>query len=195
MGLNLNLDAQGNIVKKDHRMTAVALLAVAAALFAFAVVSKRWLAISGANADGGFGPTGYSMCVGKTCSKMSFAEVEAKITAFDKKAWNSAFPVVGMITLALTVFAALTAAGAAVVGGLRGQGRGRSVISLHILVAALLLIAGCVFVACKPGQTGSGFGVGLGFWAFALACMAGIGGAILLGRELTAQDRGDSLQS
>ena len=49
------------------------------------------------------------------------------------------------------------------------------------------MIAGCVFVATKPGGTG-GVGVGWSFWAFGIGCVAGIVAAQLLAKQIRPPD-------
>ena len=197
MDLNTNFDGSGNVVKKDNRLLAAVLVIVAIAGLAFAMVSKRWLANTAGRGEMGFGLLSFSACVDASeeynikahCESQSNAEIVTTVQEAHGTA-SGAFPIFGYITLVaigVTVLSLL----ATLPFAIRKQADAQAMLeklpiaptSLALLTMFVALITGCVFVATKPGGVGA-VGVGWGFWAFGVAVITGMTGAIMIGKQL-----------
>lgn len=197
MELNTNFDASGNVVNKDNRLLAGALVVVALAGLAFAMVSKRWLANTSSRGEMGFGLLSFSACTdGSTaydikarCEARSNSEIVAEIKKSHGSA-NDAFPIFGYITLGAIGFTVLGLL-ATLPLAFRKQADAQAMLekllvaptTVALLAMFVALIAGCVFVATKPGGVGA-VGVGWGFWAFGVAVITGMTGTIMIGKQL-----------
>jgi len=209
MSLNTNFDASGNVVQKDNRMLAGVLVLVAIAGLAFALVSKRWLANTSIRGEMGFGLLSFSACVEgmgsysdaelrsrkrlePKCIDRSNASIVDEIKANNGEA-SAAFPIFGYITIGAI---GLTLLGLLASLPLAFSKKDKAAVLLHkfpmapttlaLLAMTVALITGCVFVATKPGGVGT-VGVGWGFWAFAVAVITGMLGAIMTAKGLAAK--------
>jgi len=197
MELNTNFDASGNVVSKDNRMLAGVLVLVAIAGLAFAMVSKRWLANTAGRGEMGFGLLSFSACFDgserygteERCESRSNSEIVAEVQKAHGSA-SGAFPIFGYITLGLIGLAVLSLL-ATLPLAFRKQADAQAMLeklpiaptTVALSTISLALITGCVFVATKPGGVGS-VGVGWGFWAFGVAVITGMTGAIMIGKQL-----------
>ncbi|HPH66762.1 MAG TPA: hypothetical protein PLF40_13485 [Kofleriaceae bacterium] len=209
MSLNTNFDATGNVVQKDNRMIAGILVVVAIVGLAFALVSKRWLANSRGRNEMGFGLLSFSACIEgmgsysdaelrsreplePKCVDRSNSSVVDEIKANHGEA-SGAFPIFGYITLGAIAVTLLGLLGSLPLAFGKKE---KAAVLLHkfpmapttlaLLAMTVALITGCVFVATKPGGVGA-VGVGWGFWAFAVAIITGMLGAIMIAKGLAAK--------
>lgn len=164
---------------------------LAAALFCFAAMSKRWMAAD--NADVGFGPRGWSCpdCgPGRLSGNISNADLVKAVRDYkrhggDVKEPSDVFPIAGWITFGLCFLsaAALIASGATALG--KGvPTRPFAPTSLALTSIFFGLISGMVFVALNPTRN-KGIalvGVSYAFWIFGVATVAGIVAAQKLNR-------------
>jgi len=166
---------------------ALALVAVAALLAA--CFSHRWLANKYAG-DLGFSPLSYQECYGDDCRTQSNFEVIEKFNEnyFEEAHASMAFPVCGVVAFGALLLACVGLLGAAGFAFAKKH----STLPISPATVALLgimfgMIAGCVFVATKPGGVGA-VGVGWGFWAFGIGSVAGIVAAQLLAKQIRPPD-------
>ncbi len=202
MELNTNFDASGNVVNKDNRLLAGVLVIVAIAGLAFAMVSKRWLANTASRGEMGFGLLSFSACIDGSeqfeikahCESRSNSEIVAEIQKENGSA-TGAFPIFGYITLGAIGLAVLSLL-ATLPLAFRKQTDAQTMLeklpmaptTLALMTMFVALITGCVFVATKPGGVGS-VGVGWGFWAFGVAVITGMTGAIMISKQLGPKAR------
>ena len=201
--------------ESERRWIAIGLCLVAAVAFAYACVVKTWL-YNPRNQqlmEVGFGPTGMFACRGGECRTMSNSELVAKwkrdlaeikeeaagdptnpalqataAAAHDEMRAPSAFPAFGWIALVCIAIAAVSLAiSAALAIAKKRVAWPIMPTTTAILGTALGLIAGCVFVALKPGPPGY-VGTGMGFYAFAGGVLTGIAGAIMVNKSLRPVD-------
>ena len=115
------------------------------------------------------------------------AQNKAKAIA-EQNITSSAFALCGWLALVGCSLAAVSLAIAIALVALRK----RKMLAVMPTTTALLgimlaIVAGCVFVATKPG--GSGFvGVSFGFWGFAAGIILGIASTLMLNRLLRPED-------
>ncbi len=166
---------------------ALALVAVAALVAA--CFSHRWLTNKYLG-DVGFSPLSFETCYGDECQTLSNFEVvdKANETYFEETHVSKAFPVSGIVAFGALLLACVGLLGAAGFAFAKKH----STLPISPATVALLgimfgMIAGCVFVATKPGGTG-GVGVGWAFWAFGIGCVAGIVAAQLLAKQIRPPD-------
>lgn len=176
--------------KQDTRMLAIGLAVLAAALLVVAGFSRTWLARP--SPEVGFGPLGCTKCSlpwgTEDLSNSAFVEKMREMAPAAAKEISSAFVPMGYATFGLSL---LGAAALLVAAGL-ALGRRRPALPMSPASVALLgllgaLLAGCVFVATKPG--GPGFvGVSLGFWIFSIGNIVGIAAGQMLAKQIRPVD-------
>ena len=173
-------------------MLGIGLCIGAIVLFAYAAFSHRWLE----NTQSRFGRIGFSLiafdaCTNENCTTVSnFAlirELKAR-TSRREEPPSETFAPAGVATMALTLLAVLALGATAFAAWKKKRIAWRmlpNAIALLAIMAAL--IAGCLFVAKKPGGYAA-VGVGPSFWAFAIACVIGIAGAQMLNKYIKPID-------
>jgi len=184
-----------NYKPTDYRLIGMILCGVAVVLFAYSAFSHRWLENIYFN-DGrlGFSLIAFEVCDKDDCKATStFAlirDLQSRVTrkTREEDKPSTMFAPAGVVTMAASLFA-LIALGAAVFFAYK-----RKRLSwrtppqmLALLFIMLALLAGCLFVAKKPGGYGA-VGVGPSFWAFAIACVVGIAGSQMLHKYLKPLD-------
>ena len=152
-----------------------------------------------------FGPLGFEQCAKpdrgfemdetpaevecRAFSTADFNDLIGEAAQLDRDKYTSeAFARAGW----LAVGSCLLAAAALLVSGGLVLARKQMDLAISPATVALLslmaaMVAGCVFVATKPGPTGM-VGVDLGFWAFGAGTVVGILGAQMLAKELRPPD-------
>jgi hypothetical protein len=181
-----------NYRPKDYRMIGIGLCIGAVVLFAYAAFSYRWLE----NTQSRFGRIGFSLiafeaCSGEACKSTSnFALIRGlkRNTPRREEPPSGAFAPAGVATMALSLLSVF-ALGATGFAAWKRRRLAWKVLPNAIALLAIMgaLIAGCLFVAKKPGGYGA-VGVGISFWAFAVACVIGIAGAQLLNKYIKPID-------
>ena len=174
---------------KDNRMLAVGLCAVAALLLIYSSVSHRWLENRRSReAKIEVSLLSTNLCAFGPCQHLSNGELITMAKQYDPNNASAAFAPMGITTMVLLLVSALSLLASAAAGLAKKR---LSVPLLPTTVALLALMAalitGCVFVATKPGGVG-GVGVGLGFWAFGIACVVGIAGAQMITKLIKPVD-------
>ena len=145
----------------------------------------------------GFGLLSFSSCVDGSeqygtearCESYSNSEIVTEIQKSHGSA-SGAFPIFGYITLGAIGLALLSLL-ATVPLAFRKQPNAQAMLeklpiaptTVALSTMFVALITGCVFVATKPGGVGS-VGVGWGFWAFGVAVITGMTGAIMISKQL-----------
>jgi hypothetical protein len=184
--------------KPARRGVGLAVGLLGAAALAIGALSPSWMANPDVVGVRGFvgelriGPRGVDHCIADWCRELSNAELGDEIAAgypLDKGKYTSAaFGPAGWVALAASLIAALGLVGAAAIAAARKQPQlAISPASIALLGIMVALIAGCVFVATKPGPPGM-VGVAWGFWVFGAGCIAGIAGSQLLARVIRPPD-------
>ena len=169
--------------EQENRTAAIAVSLCAAAGLIFALFSRQWL-VNGLG-DELFGLREHASCSSHQCAVDSNAAFVAMIQGVGGRMGDlasSAFSPAGWVTSATCALAALgllVAAALALAGARPNLPISPSTIAL--LGAMAGLIAGCVFVATKPGEPGF-IGIGMGFWVFGISSVAAIAGAQLLAK-------------
>ena len=171
----------------DYRMLGIGLSIGAVVLFLYAAFSHRWLEnVQFSEGRIGFSLIGFEACAGDRCETSSnFVLIDAlKQTASRREQPSSLFAPAGVVTMALSLLAVL-ALGASAVFAFKQRRLAWPVLptSIALMGTMAALLAGCLFVAKKPGGYGA-VGVGPSFWAFAIACVIGIVGAQFLTKYL-----------
>lgn len=173
-------------------MLAIALCAAAIVLFGYASFSHRWLENTQSE-EGfiGFSLIGFEACAKEDCQSTSnFAlvrELKARTSRRDEPP-SGAFAPAGVATMALSLLSVIALGATAFFAWKRRRVPWKvlpNAIALLSIMAAL--IAACLFVAKKPGGYGA-VGTGPSFWAFAIACVAGIAGAQMLTKYIKPID-------
>lgn len=177
---------------KDHRMLGIGLCLGAVVLFVYAAFSHRWLE----NTQSRMGTIGFSLiafeaCTGDTCQTTSTFALIRELKAHTRRHEeppSGTFAPAGVATMALSLLAVI-ALGATAFFAFKKRRLGWKMLPNAIALLAIMaaLIAGCLFVAKKPGGYGA-VGVGPSFWAFAIACVIGIAGAQLLTKYIKPID-------
>lgn len=184
-------------VKKDTRMIGIGLAVAAAALLLFASFSRAWVARPLGAFDIGFGPMGCKNCnmltmsgddAPSNMSNGAFIDMVRTADPSAERETSSVFAPMGWVTFGTCVVAGLALLAAAFLAFRKQRPElPISPASLALLMIMIGLIAGCVFVAKKPG--GPGFvGVAIGFWCFGVGCVLGIAGAQMLAKEIRPID-------
>jgi hypothetical protein len=181
-----------NYKPKDHRMLAIGLCIGAVVLFGYAAFSHRWLE----NTQGRFGYLGFSLlgfeaCAASDCKSTSnFALVREIRAAANRREEppSGMFAPAGVATMALSLLSMLALGATAFFAWKRRRVAWKVLPNAIALLAIMTaLIAGCLFIAKKPGGYGA-VGVGPSFWAFAIACVIGIAGAQMLNKYIKPID-------
>ncbi len=152
-----------------------------------------------------FGPLGFERCAKPyrgfemhetpsevTCEAMSttaFNDAVGEAAQLDRDKYTSeAFARAGWLAFGscLLSAAALLAAAAMAFARIK-KDLPISPASVALLGLVAAMVAGCVFVATKPGPAGM-LGVDLGFWAFGAGTVVGLLGAQMLAKELRPPD-------
>jgi hypothetical protein len=193
-------DLEAPIVEErpPNRSIALGLALVAAVLLVGAAFTRHWLVNGNGRgqelgiglrsmylcADSGrIARTGYSganTCVDR--SNADFVKMVDAMSEYTKREASNAFVPAGVVTFAVVLLAAGGLVAAAALAARKKRNPipiAPTTISLLCLMTAL--ISGCVFVATKPGPTGSA-GVGLSFWAFGVGAVIGIAGSQMLAK-------------
>ena len=177
---------------KDHRMLGLGLCLGALVLFVYAAFSHRWLEnVHYRDARVGFSLIAFETCVASKCESMSnFALVEMidKARTRRDEPPSKMFAPAGVITMALSLLS-IIALGATAFFAYKKRRLEWKVLPTSIALLAMMsaLLAGCLFIAKKPGGYGA-VGVGPSFWAFAIACVIGIVGAQMLAKYIKPID-------
>lgn len=184
--------------QKDTRMLAIGLSVAAAVMMIYAAFSHRWLANGNKDFEMGFGLRANFECAKsddvwdctwhtnrELVDSMRLAEMaDPQHQKMESAAWIPA----GWVTLISILLSSI--------GLLAGAFMGFKKVAKELPIApttvALLggmigLIAGCVFVATKPGPPGM-VGVGLSFWLFGVGVVMGIVGAQMLAKAIRPPD-------
>ncbi len=185
-----------NCRPKDYRMLGIVLCLAAIVLFGYASFSHRWLENTHVSRTLdperiGFSLIAFEACTGDRCettSTFKLIDELRKRTGRHDEPPSGAFAPAGVATMALQLLAIL-ALGATAVLAYKRKRLTISILPTTIALLAIMtaLIAGCMFVAKKPGGYGA-VGVGPSFWAFAIACVVGIVGAQLLNKLVKPLD-------
>ena len=173
-------------------MLGIGLCIGAVVLFAYAAFSHRWLENTQYRHERiGFSLIGFEACAGEACQSTSnFAlirELKSR-TSRREEPPSGMFAPVGVATMALSLLTVLALGATAFAAWKRRRLAWKmlpNAIALLSIMAAL--IAGCLFVAKKPGGYAA-VGVGPSFWAFAIACVIGIAGAQMLNKYIKPID-------
>ncbi len=158
-------------------MVAIALCLVAATLLAAACMSKRWLANGNRDVSVAYGLLRNTECRDGQCLTRANHELPELLQMHPPVPVSPAFVLAGQITLGASALAIASLIICAAVG--LGRGRPRlpvSPASLALLALMLALVAGCVFIATKPGGRAR-VGVDWSFVVFGVAVVAGIAAA------------------
>jgi len=182
----------------QQRLIGLGLAIVAAALLTFSALSKAWIANPKLGIS--FGPRGCQQCcylIGDTsaeCSLSNASFVESMRAMAkrlgDEKAMptSGAFAPMGWATLVLCLVSTVgLLATSALAFAKKRPALPISPASVALLGLMGALIAGCVFVATKPGPGGF-VGIAVGFWTFGIGTVAGIAGAQMLARHIRPID-------
>lgn len=179
-----------------HRILAIVLAFAAAAALVIASLSQGWLANSGRDGDVTIGlrtttecgSIGFTIADRSECHTKSNAEWAAAWDDHLGQFYSSAFAPTGTITLVACLIAALGLLGAAMLGlSPKKPNLPISPSTIALLGVMAALIAGCVFVATKPGPPGF-VGSGIMFWLFGAGCVVGIPASILLAKVNRPRD-------
>jgi hypothetical protein len=173
-------------LKKDTRMLGVGLAVIAGLLLIAAAFTKAWLVNPHLNV--GFGLFSMSSCNGGECASLSNLDFMAQARAIAPDEVSGVFAPVGIITMVLCIVAGL----GLLVTAYFGFAKKRVTWPVQPTTVALLgvmggLLAGCVFIATKPGGVGA-VGVGWSFWAFGIGSVIGIVGAQMLNKLIKPVD-------
>jgi len=161
-------------------------------LFAYAAFSHRWLENrQGQRSFVGFSLIGFDACSGDECQSVSNFALIREITANTSRREeppSGMFAPAGVTTMALSLLS-IFALGATVFLAWKKRRIAWRMPPTTIALLAIMvaLLAGCLFIAKKPGGYGA-VGVGPSFWAFAIACVIGIAGAQMLNKYIKAID-------
>jgi len=199
----------------DRRVLALILAVGAAVALIYACVTTSWLynPRNKSHMEIGFGLISNFECGDGECRKQSnsalIAEWQKQLAEIDKRAdadpsdptvqafahasqtelrAPSVFPKLGYITLVASALAALSLL--ASVGFVLAKKRVVLPImptTTAILGIAVGLVAGCVFVATKPGPPGY-VGVHFGFFAFGVGVVLGIAASLMLNKLMRPHD-------
>ncbi len=182
-------DDEVSLTTKTPPWLGQALAIVATVALGLACFSHRWLANKYLG-DFGFSPLSFQACNEGTCETASLFEVidKANENPFEETHVSVAFPVAGIIAFATLLLACLGLLGAAGLAFAKKHSNlPISPATIAVLGIMFGMIAGCVFVATKPGGVG-GVGVGWSFWAFGIGCVTGITAAQLLAKQIRPPD-------
>lgn len=175
---------------RDYRLIGIGLCIAAAVLFVYAAFSHRWLENTGYRV--GFSLIAFEACPSEdTCQTTStFAlidELKQRTSRRDEPP-SGVFAPAGVATMALSLLSVLAVGFTAVLAWKRKRVALKvPPPSIALLAIMGALIAGCLFIAKKPGGHAA-VGVGPSFWAFAIACVIGIAGAQMLGKYVKPID-------
>lgn len=169
---------------RDYRMLGIGLCLGAIVCFLYASFSYRWLE----NTQDRFGRVGFSLIAFEVCA-VSDCQATSTFALIDEMKRHTSrrdeppsgmFAPAGVATMALSLLAVITLGGTAFAAWKRKR-IGMRLLPTTIALLAIMgaMLAGCLFVAKKPGGYGA-VGVGPSFWAFAIACVVGIAGAQIL---------------
>jgi hypothetical protein len=181
-----------NYRPRDYRMIAIGLCIGAVVLFGYAAFSHRWLENTQSKVGWmGFSLIGFEACTGDNCTSTSnFAlirELRAR-TSRREEPPSGMFAPAGVATMALSLLAVIALGATAFFAWKRRRLPWKLLPNAIALLAIMgALIAGCLFVAKKPGGYAA-VGVGPSFWAFSIACVIGIAGAQMLNKYIKAID-------
>ena len=176
---------------KQHPMLAIALAIVAALGLCFASFSTRWLANYGTEGSIEMGLRSTTEC-GSVGMLLGPAPGECRTTSSGDyaKEWNvsegryysASWAPFGFVTLVASLLGAFGLFAGAGVGFANTKPQlPVSPSSIALISIMISMIAGCVFVAIKPGVPGMA-GVGIAFWVFGAGAVVGIGSAIMLAK-------------
>ena len=181
-----------NYKPRDYRTIGIVLCIAAVVLFGYASFSHRWLEntqFRGARV--GFSLIAFEACSGDQCQASSnFALIRdlEKHAGRHEEPPSTVFAPAGVITMALSLLAVLALGATAFLAYKRKQLTFKVLPTTIALLAIMTaLLAACLFVAKKPGGYDA-VGVGPSFWAFAIACVAGIVGAQMMQKLIKPPD-------
>jgi hypothetical protein len=172
----------------ENRRLVGAFALAAAACLVFATFSQRWLVND--RVDLMFGlRTNLTCGFVDRCeptTNAAFVELIKGMSGLNPDLASNAFPICGWITSVTCMLAALgLALGAALALANKQPNVPISPSTIAIVAIMAGLVAGCVFVATKPGN---GVGVGLAFTVFGVGAVGGIAAAQLLAKLNRAPD-------
>ncbi len=179
-----------NYRPRDYRMIGIGLCVAAIVCFAYASFSHRWLENTGYRI--GFSLIAFEACPSPTTCKTTstFAlvkEIKQRTSRRDEPP-STMFAPAGVATMGLSLLSVL-ALGFITLLAWRKKRVALAVTPPSIALLAIMgaLLAGCLFIAKKPGGHAA-VGVGPSFWAFAIACVVGIAGAQILAKYVRPID-------
>lgn len=179
---------------RDHRMIAIGLCIAAIVCFGYAAFSHRWLENTQGGVSAGVSLIGFEVCSFEECQSISnfamIAELK-KNTPRRQEPPSGMFAPAGVITMGLSLLSVIALGGSVFLAWKRKRLALRvPTTSIALLAIMGALLTGCLFIAKKPGgETGyDAVGVGPSFWAFAIACVAGIAGAQMLAKYIKPID-------
>lgn len=187
--MNVTLDANGNPVRTDARLTSVALCLVAATLLTAACMSKRWLA-NGTGPDSiGYGLIRFTECIGGACqTHPSDVEPIALTKRLPREHLSPVFPIAGWTTMGASALAIVALAACALIGLFRQRlALPIAPSSLALLGLLVAMVSGSLFIATKPGGLGR-VGVDWSFVVFSAAVVIGIVAAQRISKEIRPID-------
>ncbi|MBA3503056.1 MAG: hypothetical protein M4D80_18660 [Myxococcota bacterium] len=177
---------------RDHRLLGIGLCLGAVVLFVYASFSHRWLEnVNFGDSRIGFSLIAFEACASTKCQTTStFALIKElkQRTSRREEPPSGVFAPAGVTTMALSLLSVL-ALGFTAFLGWKKKRLGLKVLPHSIALLSIMgaLIAGCLFIAKKPGGYAA-VGVGPSFWAFAIACVIGIAGAQVLSKYIRPID-------
>ena len=181
-----------NYRPRDRRLLGIGLCIGAVVLFLYASFSHRWLEnVNYGDSRIGFSLIAFEACEGETCQATStFAlikEIKQRASRRDEPP-SGMFAPAGVATMALSLLSVL-ALGFTAFLAWKKKRLGLKVLPHSIALLSIMgaLIAGCLFIAKKPGGYAA-VGVGPSFWAFAIACVIGIAGPQILSKYIRPID-------
>jgi hypothetical protein len=177
---------------RDYRKLGIGLCIASIVLFVYAAFSHRWLENTQfSNSRVGFSLIAFEACAGEKCETASNFQLIRDLTknaGRHEEKPSTMFAPVGVVTMALSLLSVLALGAIAFVAFKRQQLTFKVLPSTIALLSIMTaLITGCMFLAKKPGGYNA-VGVGPSFWAFAIACVAGIVGAQMLHKMIKPPD-------
>jgi hypothetical protein len=187
MTLNLSLDPDGQPIRRDTRLTSVVLCVVATTLLTAACMSKRWLANGNAHESVSYGLIRFTECTeGQCATHPNQRQSEFMRNRYPRP--SVAFAPAGWITLGASALAIVSLATCGLLGLLKQRLElPVAPASLALIGLTVALLAGCVFIATKPGGLGS-VGVDWGFVVFSAAVVTGIVAAQRISKDIRPLD-------
>jgi hypothetical protein len=179
-----------NYRPRDYRMIGLGLSLGAIVLFVYAAFSHRWLENTSYRV--GFSLIAFEACATPdscvTTSNFALVKELTERTSRRDEPPSGMFAPAGVATMALSLLSVIALGFIAFLAWKRKRPPLKITPPAIALLAIMgALIAGCFFIAKKPGGYAA-VGVGPSFWAFAIACVIGIAGAQMLAKYVKPID-------